>query len=350
MNQKVKTGLRVAAYVLAAATFIMLLFPLAGETLGGVSAFLNGIVGAVFSAIPFSVFTLLVLLIPVFVGLFVWRVVANKKRRTLGNFFKNVAAVVCVVFVCFGWMMGVNYRKTSIYEKLGYGEADYSVANLVEACNYLIVQLNDSAEKMTFDGKDRNLVLPDKYTKEVVAAKARQEVADSNLSFLNGNDVAVKQTFVPRLLLTFGYDGIYFPFFAELNVDSAVSPASMCTLAVHELLHANGIMNEGEVGFLSQYICINSDDRVFRYCGSYEAVMHAFIKLGSVDSSLVRMCAQNIADEYLRTRLVVLSIKAANSGGSRFLYDIFLRLNYVSEGAESYDNDIFGWVRYVCGK
>ena len=73
--------------LLGVVAFVILLFPQSGEWLGFVSMFANRVVGGLFSLIPFSVMTVAILLLPLFVALVVWRVVANKKRKTLARFF-----------------------------------------------------------------------------------------------------------------------------------------------------------------------------------------------------------------------------------------------------------------------
>ncbi|MBR2371806.1 MAG: hypothetical protein IKA90_02935, partial [Clostridia bacterium] len=76
-----------AFLLLGVVVFFVLLFPTSGEWLGFVSQFANRVVGGLFSAIPFSVMTVAILLLPVFVALVIWRVVVNKKRKTMAKFF-----------------------------------------------------------------------------------------------------------------------------------------------------------------------------------------------------------------------------------------------------------------------
>ena len=335
--------------------FVVLLFPTAGEWLGVVSEFANKVVGGVVSVIPFSLMTLLILLIPVFVALFVWRIVVNKKRKTLAKFCANVLAVLCIVYFVFACLLGLNYRKANIYDKMGLPQAEVNVTSVSKASDYIISVLNDCTAEilldggMDFDGFDRNIVLPDGYDKKQLQQSVSKEIEKQNFDFLYDFSAKAKYTFVPGILSWMGFDGVYFPLLGELNIDSSIKTGNLAVLLTHETIHAKGILNEEQTEFLAQYICVMSDDLVLRYSGSYTATIYLLKNLKNTDYMAYQSQLNKIQDEYLRLRVAYVVNYQEKTGVlqklSNAVYDVYLRLNFV-DGANAYDDSVNGWARF----
>ena len=339
----------IVLFVLTFLAFAVMLFPTSGDALGFISEFLNITVGWVFSLFPFSVMTVFILLVPVFAGLFVWRIVVNARRRSMKRFWTRVVCVLCAVFVWYTFVLGINYRKTSVYDKLGYAQAEYTLENLEKTSEYLIGEFNKSAMYVDFDGENRALVLPDGYDAEKITQEALAAIEKQNFDFLYDFTVTPKYTFVPGILNALGFDGVYFPLFAELNIDSAVSAGNLCVLLTHELMHAKGVLNEAQAEYLAQYICVNSDDPIMRYCGCYTAVTKILTVIRDIDENAYRAQLQNITDEYLRARVGYFTSLPETTGVitsvANFFYDIYLKLNFMS-GISVYDESVYGWVGF----
>lgn len=335
-------------FLLTIVAFIIMLFPKSGETFGFISQFLNLTIGWIFSLFPFSVLTVFILLIPVYVGLIFWRIVVNVKRKTLKKFWFNVLCIACILFIWFSFTLGLNYRKASVYDKMNFVEAEMTEENVIAASNYTISQLNDNAKNVEFDGLDRALVLPADYDRAKIEQVVNTAIAKQNLWFLYDFASKPKYTFIPNLLGVMGFDGVYFPFFAELNIDSSVPDGNLSLLLTHELMHAKGILKEDEAEFLAQYICMHSDDAILRYSGSYTATL-GLLRL--LDGAKLNRQLAKIQDNFLRTRIAYFVNKRVGNTGwfesiSNFFYDIYLKLNYIG-GIDAYNNDVRGWVRFV---
>ncbi|MBR2030446.1 MAG: DUF3810 family protein [Clostridia bacterium] len=344
-----------AFLLLGVVVFFVLLFPTSGEWLGFVSQFANRVVGGLFSAIPFSVMTVAILLLPVFVALVIWRVVVNKKRKTMAKFFANCFAVLCAVYFLFACMLGLNYRKQSVYDKMGFAQIEVTAAQVANASDYVINVLNQCADEILhyggvdFDGFDRNVVLPAEYSKEKIAQLAHDEIEKQNFDFLYDFSAKPKYTFVPGILSWMGFDGIYFPLFGELNIDSSIKTGNLAVLLTHETIHSKGILNEEQTEFLAQYICVHSDDLVLRYSGSYTATIYLLQNLKNTDQNAFKSQLLKIKDKYLRQRISFVVGKEKEQGFltqvANFFYDLYLRLNYVN-GANAYDDSVNGWARF----
>lgn len=338
-------------FSLAALVFVLLCFPKSGETFEFLNRFFILVFGSVSAFIPFSVMTLLICLIPLFLAFIVWRFIVNKRRYSLKRFFLRGGAVLCVIFVLFGLILGLGYRRESIYAKMDLPDFEVTDGDVVVAADFLIDTLNDAALKVEFSDESRALVLPDGYDEQKIASLVYEAFDKQNFDFLYGFDFRYKKTF-SGLLEVLGFDGVVFPLTAEINIDGNVSAVNLCVLLAHELLHVNGVLNEGEANFLSQYICIFSGDPVLSYCGAYSAVMSALDYLYATDYKLYYDTLQNISDPYLRMRFDYYVRLNANTQPSfftkvaNFFYDIYLKLNFMS-GAEVYSENVFGWARFV---
>lgn len=343
--------------VLGVIAFVIMLFPTSGEWLGFVSQFANKVVGGLFSVIPFSVMTVAILLLPVFVFLFVWRIVVNKKQKTMAKFCANVLAAICIAYCLFACLLGLNYRKESVYDKMGLKQMTVDSTAVAKASDYVIEVLNSATEEILldggvdFDGFDRNIVLTPDYTKDKITSLANDAIQKQNFDFLYDFGAKPKYTFVPGILSWMGFDGVYFPLFAELNVDSSVKTGNLSVLLTHETIHSKGILNEEQTEFLAQYVCVHSDDLVLRYSGSYTATIYLLKNLKNTDYELFKGQISKIDDEYLRQRISYVVNKEQKAGVltqvANFFYDLYLKLNFVS-GADAYDDCINGWARF-CG-
>lgn len=340
---------------LGVVAFVILLFPQSGEWLGFVSMFANRVVGGLFSLIPFSVMTVAILLLPLFVALVVWRVVANKKRKTLARFFANCLAVLCATYFLFACMLGLNYRKDSVYDKMGFADITVDSVAVANASDYVINVLNQCVDEILLDGGvefddfDRNIVLPNDYTKQKITQLVNDEIQKQNFDFLYDFGAKPKYTFVPGILSWMGFDGVYFPLFGELNIDSSIKTGNLAVLLTHETIHSKGILNEEDTEFLAQYICVHSNDLVLRYSGSYTATIYLLKNLKNTDQALYLGQLAKIKDEYLRQRMAYVVAFEKQQGfltqTANFVYDLYLRLNYVN-GANAYDESINGWARF----
>ena len=334
--------------------FVVLLCPKSGEWLGFVSKFFNKVMGGAVSIVPFSIMTLFILLVPVFVGLFVWRIVVNKRNKTLSKFCANVLAVICIVYFVFACVIGLNYRKDSVYDKMNFAQTQTNANTVAKASDYVIDILNSCADEILldggvdFDGFDRNLVLPADYTKQKLQQSVYQAIEKQNLDFLYDFSAKTKYTFVPGVLSVMGFDGMYFPL-GELNIDSSMKTGNLAVLLTHETIHAKGILNEEQTEFLAQYICAHSDDLVLRYSGSYTALIYLLKNLKNTAPELLQGQLNKIQDKYLRLRLAYVVNFEEEAGFfqkvANLFYDVYLKLNYVG-GSNAYGDSINGWVRF----
>lgn len=93
--------------------------------------------------------------------------------------------------------------------------------------------------------------------------------------------------------------GMYFPFFAECNVNTAQPDYAIPFTAAHESAHSRGIALENECNFLAFLSCINSEYPEFRYSGYMETLKFCSNELLAADGDLWREFRQYMTNGML---------------------------------------------------
>ena len=149
-----------------------------------------------------------------------------------------------------------------------------------------------------------------------------------------------------------GIVGMYFPFFAECNVNIEQPDYGIPYTAAHESAHSRGIAFEDECNFYAFLACINSDYPEYRYSGYMEAFMFCSnalfnydIEMWEISQSVVTdgmradFAANNNFIDRFATQVIELpdgtDIKPWDVAGE--VNDTFIKVQGVEDGALSYD-------------
>ncbi len=144
------------------------------------------------------------------------------------------------------------------------------------------------------------------------------------------------------ILLRFNSSGVYFPFTGEGHIDDGLHPISKPFTMAHELGHGYGFGNEAVCNFLGFLACVSSDKPAIRYSGY---IMYWRYVYGAL--------MEFMTEEDYNTERATISrgmfndIEAIYAAQDRFppfipflqpaIYDVFLKVQGVEEGIESYD-------------
>lgn len=90
--------------------------------------------------------------------------------------------------------------------------------------------------------------------------------------------------------------GMYFPFFAECNINTAQPDYAIPFTAAHESAHSRGIALENECNFLAFLSCINSEYPEVRYSGYMETLKFCSNELLAADGELWREFRQYVTE------------------------------------------------------
>lgn len=143
--------------------------------------------------------------------------------------------------------------------------------------------------------------------------------------------------------------GVYDPFLAECNVNTAQPDFSVPYTAAHESAHSRGIAFENECNFLAFLSCINSEYPEFRYSGYMEAFKHCSNSLFAYDADMWSEARSHLTEgmildfnaenEYIRSHVFEIKVGGEVTSVSQVsgaVNDSFIKVQGVADGGLSY--------------
>ena len=97
-----------------------------------------------------------------------------------------------------------------------------------------------------------------------------------------------------------GITGMYFPFFAEANVNIDVPDSDIPATAAHELAHTRGFAKEDDCNFFAYLTATHSDSADFRYSGYMLAYIYCSNALYDYDTDMWGAVRQHCSKRMLR--------------------------------------------------
>ena len=275
-------------------------------------------VGFITSFFPFSFTELLVILaLPIVALIIVLLVRKVKKCEEKGEKKKVLIKAgrrLCgfLSFACLMYMIchGANYYRLPIEKTMELDTSPKDAEFLLEVCKELIAGAKSASETLG-QNEDGSTVLPESYANELKRAGNGYEKLIDDYPFLW---TSVSKQKIVLLSEPWSYThitGMYFPFFAECNVNTAQPAYLIPSTAAHESAHSRGIAFENECNFLSFLSCINSDYPDYRYSGYMLAYTYCSNALFAYDPE---MCRE--ADSLLDKRMI-----ADLNANNKYIYD-----------------------------
>lgn len=206
------------------------------------------------------------------------------KHRVLSWFSRILfAGSVLLTMTVSGWML--NHYAPPLADELGYQKEKQSTEVLYEACEYFLVQAGDYA-RLVSRQKNGSLTALDFYPLAEKAGRLYEALSDTS-SVFQGSSVRVKKlSVVGEYLMYSGVIGMFMPVTGEAGVPASVPAASMPFTMAHEAAHRLGIASEEEANFAAFLACMESDDPVFLYSGTYSAFSYCLSSLYAVRPDL----------------------------------------------------------------
>ena len=134
--------------------------------------------------------------------------------------------------------------------------------------------------------------------------------------------------------------GMYFPFFAECNINTAQPDYAIPFTAAHESAHSRGIALENECNFLAFLSCINSEYPEFRYSGYMETLTYCSNELLAANRELWRefrqYVTQGMALDFAATNAYIDAHESKVGEVSTEVNNTFISSQGVPEGTLSY--------------
>lgn len=314
-------------------------------------------IGFLTSLLPFSLTELsLILALPLLalvIVLFVKHMKHSEDRKKTA-----IKAVRCVCgFVSFAVLLymichGANYYRHTTAQLMELDMTPRSAEELADVCYELIDGAKEAEKELSRDENGYVVLTEDIFT-TLSRSNSGYDAIIEECPWLWTSVWRQKPVMLSYLWSYTGITGMYFPFYAENNVNIEQPDYSIPFTAAHESAHSRGIAFEDECNFYAFLSCINSEYPEYRYAGYMEALLHCKNSLFDTDIDLWYEVDGAIS-EGMRADL-----KANNEFIDRFRYippedpddepqingmwemagavnDAFITVQGVEEGAQSY--------------
>ncbi len=315
-------------------------------------------IGFIASLCPFSLTELTVILaLPLLV--LVVTLFVRAMRHSSSKKKTAVKAVRCVCgFLSFAVLLymiahGANYYRRSASELLELDTAPKNSEQLLEVCLALADGAKEAEKELTRDENGYMVLTNDLFATLSRSNSGYNAILDE-YPWLWTSVWRQKPVMLSYWWSYTGITGMYFPFYAECNVNTEQPDYSIPYTAAHESAHSRGIAFEDECNFYAFLSCINSEYPEYRYSGYMEALLFCKNALYSSDIDLWYIadaaCSEGMQADF----------KANNEYIDRFKYippaepdddvqinevwemagvanDTFIKVQGVEDGSLSYD-------------
>lgn len=210
------------------------------------------------------------LVVPLFIGWTVWRVIRFFRRPPASGERKWVSAVLGVVAFISGLVFlflllwGYNYGRVAVEDRLGLELKPLTKEQLAGLVEEEAAQL--AVLRATFAGGD-TAALTDRHFPADMESRLRESL--ENVLRNNGYPTAGRvrgRLLYPRgIFLRFGSAGMYFPFSGEGHVDAGLIALQRPYTLAHELAHGYGFGDEGACSFWGYLAGLASGDLALAY-------------------------------------------------------------------------------------
>ncbi len=301
--------------------------------------------GFVTSLVPFSLTEMMaVLAVPLFVFTVVLLVVkirkSSSRKKTLIKAGRTAVAVVSCASLMYMVCHGANYYRYPIERIMELDTSQKTADDLYNAC---ILLANGAAQARAELGisEDEPFRFTESYFGVLTHTNSGYKAIEEEYPFLWSPVTRQKPVMLSEWWSYTGIVGMYFPFFAESNVNIAQPDYSIPFTAAHESAHSRGVAFENECNFLAFLSCINSEYAEFRYSGYMEAFVYCSNALFAYDLQLWtdtrQYCTQGMITDFNELNAYVDAHKGKVHEVSTKVNDTFITSQGVSDGVLSYD-------------
>ncbi len=259
--------------------------------------------GFLTSLVPISLTELLVVLaVPLVVFLIVLLVIRLKKSKDRKKTALKAGRGVCcfLSFACLMYMVchGANFYRQPMEKLMGLDTSQKTAEHLLKVCETLASGARSAREELDAD-ENGLTALPEDIFEELTRAGSGYDSLVDEYPFLYSTVWRQKPVMLSEPWSYTLITGMYFPFFAECNVNTAQPAFAVPYTAAHESAHSRGIAFENECNFLAFLSCINSEYAEYRYSGYMEAFKQCSNALYGYDKDMWARAHSCLTDEMI---------------------------------------------------
>jgi len=285
---------------------------------------------------PF-IFVLLLLLLGFLMNLYS-KLIEFGLRTSIKYTFQKTINFFGFLFFLFYFLWAFNYQRPTLEKQLGLPEVSLdstvllleldTITKLLESERYLLTTL-DSA-----------------FNKQFIWKILEDSIRNDQIKLLSGwgdkvvGNVRIRALYPKGSLLSISTAGVYIPFICEGHVDPGLHVLQIPFTLAHEMAHGHGYTDEGVCNFIGLITCLKSKDAWIRYSGLLSYWRYLFIHVKQINPEIamgkfkllnvgIKADLIDIADNQKRYPDIMPEIR-------NYIYDLYLKLNGVEAGLNSY--------------
>lgn len=254
--------------VSAAVYAVCLISPEVSDFVNGtVSVAIRFLLSSLTYLLPFSLFELLIILIPLILFLTVFFMVRRGRTRAdRVRYILSLLGVVSLIFTSYIYTLGIGYHTTDLGQRIGIDEdTELSAEDLYQTLNIIVDEINSLSESISLESGETHMGYSvDEMSRRLILS---YDSMNSRYSLLTNFTSRVKPVYFSTVMSDLGISGIYSFFTGEANVNVEYPDYCLPFSAAHELAHQRGIARENEANFVAFLVLISSSDEYLRYSG-----------------------------------------------------------------------------------
>lgn len=281
----------------------------------------------------FSLFEILVFLIPIFLAIVIILAV-RVFRSGVGRmrFILNLLSVVLLFYSGHIIALGISYNTTTVDKEMGFETVKVAEENLADTMILLRDEVNSLVEYIEFseDGSSVSGYSMDEISDLI--CKSYAEISDE-YGFVPDFKSRAKAVGPFSIGMSYlGITGIYTYFTGESNVNMTYPDYDVVFTAAHELSHQRGILRENEANFMAYLVCSRSEDVYLRYSAALNMYQYVGSALYRTNKDLYYEIAHDL-DKRAKGDIYVSNSVTQKYGDtilndiSDFANDLFLKSN-----------------------
>ena len=296
------------------------------------------------SLLPFSLTEILlyILVIGLPVGgvfLLIRFIKSKNKLDFVTRFFFSFSIFFLVLSFAFSSMMGMNYSRYPLSDRLFPEKRERSKEELLEVTMWL-AEMTSELRLLQAEDEHGIMTLDSSLSAALVEGSTAMNAAAEVFPILAGNDAKGKSVMISKYWSYTGITGMYMPFLGEANVNTDVPAIGLLHTICHELSHIRGIAREQDANLAGFLACIYSPRVDFQYSGYQFAYVYCASDLYRADEEAYAKVAALISDGVWRDWANRTSYWKQFEGPvqevSTQVNDTYLQANRQKEGVLSY--------------
>ncbi|WP_198006328.1 DUF3810 domain-containing protein [Alkaliphilus oremlandii] len=288
---------------------------------------------------PFSLAEILyvghLIAIPVVAAVFIYKLLKGGAFQ----FLYKVATYLCILYIVFMGMWGLNYSRMSVGTMLNLKVTTYSEEELYELTEALVEKANELRENI-IENPEGVVTLKGGYRDVLTRADEGYKILGKSIGVFSGNYGKAKPILLSKPMLYTGITGMYFPFTSEANVNIATHDLLLPATVLHEIAHQRGFASEDEANYIAYLSASAHPDWDFKYSGTMLALIHSMKALSKQNAQLASELTRNYSEGLKR------DIHNYNEFWKNYegnvnktadkVNDLYLKVNGKVEGTKSY--------------